>query len=125
MVLSAYFMWHASVLPIGWDGKTGGPGGGAFPFWLSAIMFFLAAGIILRSFWGQQNRSTWFFDPQTSGSVAMVVGALVVTVALIQWIGAYIALPLFLIRYLKIFGKHGWGLTVPLAICTPIFLFFF
>ena len=38
MLFSAYFMWHALVLPIGWNGKTGGPGGGAFPFWLSAIM---------------------------------------------------------------------------------------
>ena len=29
MALSLYFMWHATVLPIGWNGTTGGPGGGA------------------------------------------------------------------------------------------------
>ena len=46
MGLSVWFMWHATVLPIGWNGQTGGPGGGAFPFWLSAAMG-LAAGAIV------------------------------------------------------------------------------
>jgi len=47
MLMSAYFMWHATVLPIGWDPATG-PGGGAFPFWLSAGMFVCAAIVFVR-----------------------------------------------------------------------------
>ncbi|MCF6445063.1 tripartite tricarboxylate transporter TctB family protein [Nereida sp. MMG024] len=126
MALSAYFMWHATALPIGWNGMTGGPGGGAFPFWLSAIMFVMAGAIILRSF-GQARRDTGepFFDQDTLRSVVLVVIALVVTVALMPWAGAYIALPLFLFWYLKVFGNHGWTLTMILTIATPTFLFFF
>lgn len=125
MVLSAYFMWHASALPIGWNGMTGGPGGGAFPFWLSAVMFVVAGAIIVRSFRGTIEYDTAFFDTDTIRSVVLVVVSLVVTVALIPVVGAYIALPLFLLWYLKAFGKHGWTLTAILCICTPVFLFFF
>jgi hypothetical protein len=107
MALSAYFMWHASVLPIGWNGMTGGPGGGAFPFWLSAIMFVMGGTIILRSFRGQTDDTTPFFDPETMASVFLVVGSLVVTVALIPFVGSYIALPLFLLWYLRVYGKHS------------------
>lgn len=125
MLLSVYFMWHATVLPIGWNGMTGGPGGGAFPFWLSAIMLVTAGGILVRSLRGGTDYSGDFFDPETLQSVVSVIIALVVTIALIPWAGAYIALPLFLLWYLKIFGKHSWVLTASLTICTPLFLFFF
>jgi len=125
MGLSAYFMWHATELPIGWNGKTGGPGGGAFPFWLSAILFVAAGGIVLRSLRGNDDDGDTFFDQDTMRQVALVTIALVVTVALMPWAGAYVALPLFLFWYLKVFGKHGWTLTLILTIATPVFVFFF
>ena len=127
MLLSAYFMWHATVLPIGWNGMTGGPGGGAFPFWLSAIMLICAGGILVRSFRGKSRYSDngQFFDTETLFSVVSVVIALVVTIGMMPWVGAYIALPLFLFWYLKLFGRHGWLLTACLCIGTPLFLFFF
>lgn len=125
MALSAYFMWHATVLPIGWNGMTGGPGGGSFPFWLSAIMFICAGGILLRSLRGKSDYAGDFFDPDTLRSVVIVSIALVATIALMPVLGAYIALPLFLLWYVKIFGGHGWVLTLSLVIGTPVFLFFF
>ncbi|PWR03818.1 tripartite tricarboxylate transporter TctB family protein [Meridianimarinicoccus roseus] len=125
MVLSAYFMWHATALPIGWNGMTGGPGGGAFPFWLSAIMFVTAGAIIVRSFRIKFDNPDTFFDQETLRAVLVVIGSLVVTITLMPWAGAYIALPLFLLWYLKVFGKHGWTLTLLLTLGTPVFLFFF
>ncbi|TRD15319.1 tripartite tricarboxylate transporter TctB family protein [Palleronia caenipelagi] len=125
MALSAYFMWHASALPIGWNGMTGGPGGGAFPFWLSAIIFVTAGLIILRSFRRPKDTGEPFFDQDTLRSVVLVVLALIVTVALLPFVGAYIAIPLFLLWYLKVFGGHGWGLTAIITLATPVFLFFF
>jgi hypothetical protein len=124
MALSAYFMWHAMVLPIGWNGATGGPGGGAFPFWLSLVMALAAGGVLLRSFKPAAKASFWF-DSSMLRPILMVTASLVVTIALIPIAGAYIALPLFLLWYLKAFGGHGWVLTVSLVIATPVFLFFF
>ena len=125
MLMSLYFMWHARELPIGWTGETGGPGGGAFPFWLSMIMFACAGGILLRSFRDQYVSAQPFFDAETMSWVIAVTIALTITVGLMPWLGAYIALPLFMFWYLKIFGKHGWILTLLLSLGIPIFLFFF
>jgi putative tricarboxylic transport membrane protein len=124
MALSGYFMWHATVLPIGWNGQTGGPGGGAFPFWLSLVMALSAGGILLRSF--QPNAQASFrFDSTMLRPILMVVTVLIVTIALIPIAGAYIALPLFLFWYLRIYGGHGWMLCMSLTVLTPVFVFFF
>jgi hypothetical protein len=117
-------MWHSLVLPIGWNGRTGGPGGGAFPFWLSAVMGLCAMGIFARTFRGNA-RAGMFFDMSMLRPVLSVIVALVVCIALMPLVGTYIAIPLFLLWYLKIYGKHGWVLTLSLVIATPLFLFFF
>lgn len=124
MGLSLYFMWHATVLPIGWNGATGGPGGGAFPFWLSAIMLGCATGVFARSF-KSEGPSGPFFDRSMLRAVIMVSASLIITIALMPLVGAYVALPAFLVWYLRFFGGHGWVLTGLIAVGTPIFLFFF
>ena len=121
---SIYFMIHAVALPIGWEGETGGPGGGAFPFWLSLIMALCAGGVLVRSI-GEEDTGAPFFDPDTVRSVLAVAAALVATIALIPWAGAYVAITLFLIWYLRVFGGHSWVLTASLVLATPLFLFFF
>ena len=123
MGLSVYFMAYAVDLPIGWNGQTGGPGGGAFPFWLSLVMLLCAGGVFLRTL-GKQDSSR-FFDGQTIRSVLAVAVALLVTIALIPIAGAYVAIMLFLLWYLKVPGRHGWTLTAILTLATPVFLFFF
>ncbi|MCC1492062.1 tripartite tricarboxylate transporter TctB family protein [Cognatishimia sp. F0-27] len=124
MALSAYFMWHATVLPIGWEGETGGPGGGAFPFWLSLIMLLCAGGILARSF-AADAKASFFFDRTMLRPLLMVVASLVITIALIPIVGAYVAIVAFLFWYLRIYGGHGWTLTMSLTLATPVFLFFF
>jgi hypothetical protein len=123
MALSLYFMWHATVLPIGW--AQSGPGGGAFPFWLSAIMFAASTGILIRSLMHPERGAAAFFDLDMIRPLSAVVAALFVTILLIPLVGAYIALPLFLFWYLKIFGRHGWILTGIITVVTPVALFFF
>ncbi|MDU8912376.1 tripartite tricarboxylate transporter TctB family protein [Aestuariicoccus sp. MJ-SS9] len=125
MALSVYFMVHATALPIGWNGATGGPGGGAFPFWLSLIMLLAAGGILIRSFVSPGRSPDSFFDMSMLRSVLAVVVALVATIALIPVVGAYIAIPLFLFWYLRLYGGHGWVLTLSITLATPVFLFFF
>ncbi len=123
MGLSAYFMYYAVALPIGWV-EGSGPGGGAFPFWLSFIMFLASAGILIKSL-RTAAPSEPFFDPDMIGQVASVMAALVVAVALMPLLGTYIALPAFLIWYLKFYGRHGWVLTGSIVVGTLLVLFFF
>ena len=88
-------------------------------------MFVCAAGVLVRSLRGKSNYSGNFFDPETLSWVVSVTVALIVTVGLMPWLGTYIALPLFMLWYLNIFGRHSWLLTGSLCLGTPVFLFFF
>lgn len=122
MGLAAYFMWHATVLPILWvEGQ--GPGGGAFPFWLSAVMGLCATGIFVKSL--NSPNAQRFFYGGTIRAVISVTLALVVTIGLIHIVGIYVAVPLFMLWYLRFFGGHGWVLTGLLIVGTELFLFFF
>jgi len=125
MGLSLYFMWYAKALPIGWVAASG-PGGGAFPFWLSAIMLAASSLILLRSFISHPHEGEKFFPdadaiPQIAGAVALLVA----TIAVIPFIGTYPALIAFLFIYLKFFDQHGWMLIGILTLATPVVVFFF
>ena len=124
MALSLYFMWHATVLPIGWNGETGGPGGGAFPFWLSLVMFIAAGGVLAKTFYADAQASV-SFDMTMIRPVVSVITAIVLTIALMPLVGAYVALPLFLFWYLRIYGGHGWVLTLIITLTAPVAIFFF
>lgn len=124
MGLSIYFMWHATVLPIGWvEGE--GPGGGAFPFWLSALMLAASGAIFVRSLATGVRDTSTFFDMATIRSVVAVCIALILTVALTPFLGAYVTLPAFTFWYLRIFGRQGWMISIILTTAVPVFVFFF
>ena len=62
IVMAAFslsLMWKSTELPIGWI-EGSGPGGGAFPFWLSAGMLVCCIWIIIRWVWRRSppSRST-------------------------------------------------------------------
>jgi hypothetical protein len=126
-VFSLYLMWKSTELPIGWIPGEG-PGGGAFPFWLSAGMLICCVAVIVR--WIRRtsplSRSTEaFMTGQTLRMIALVAGSLTVMIGLIHIIGVYGAVPLFLIFYVRFLGGHRWLTTAVLALTTPVAMFFF
>ena len=126
-VFSLYLMWKSTELPIGWlPGE--GPGGGAFPFWLSLGMLVTCLWVILR--WiaraSPPSRSTEpYMTRPTVESFLLVAGALSVMIVLIHVIGVYGAVPLFVIFYIRFLGRHSWMTAGSLAVCTPVAAFFF
>ena len=124
IISSLYFMWHAVALPIGWNGIEGGPGGGAFPFWLSVIMLICSAIIFWRSSSGTKFQK-FSFDTSMIKPILLVSVSLLCTVGLISFIGAYIAIFLFLFWYLRVIGRHSIGLSLTIPVLTPILMFFF
>jgi hypothetical protein len=126
-VFSAYLMWMSAKLPIWWVPDRG-PGGGAFPFWLSLGMLICTVWIIVRWFrrTTPQSQSTEpFFDSRSLSLVLLVVIALVAMVGSIYWIGVYGALPLFFIFYMRFLGRHSWRSTMMLALSSPVVTFLF
>jgi putative tricarboxylic transport membrane protein len=126
-IFSAYLMWKSAELPIGWIPDEG-PGGGAFPFWLSAGMLLSALWILLRAIRRvtPQSQSTEpYFDSQSAVLIGLVIGALVLMIGSIHFVGVYGAIPLFFVFYMKIVGRHSWLQTTAFAIGAPIVTFFF
>ncbi|MEZ5908258.1 MAG: tripartite tricarboxylate transporter TctB family protein [Hyphomicrobiaceae bacterium] len=126
-LFSGYLMWKSAELPIGWI-KGEGPGGGMWPFWLSAIMLVSCIGILVN--WAR--RATWpsrsnelFFAPGVLGSVAPVAIALAVTIALFSFAGAYLALFAFLMFYLKVLGGYRFASSLLASLAIPVVTFFF
>jgi hypothetical protein len=120
-------MWKSTELPIGWIPNEG-PGGGAFPFWLSFGMLLCCLWMLVR--WVRRksppSRSTEpFMTPQVLKMFLLVAGSLTVMIGLIHVIGVYGAVPLFLIFYVRFLGGHSWAITGSLAFFTPIAAFFF
>jgi len=124
---SIYLMYKSIELPIGWI-EDEGPGGGAWPFWLSTIMLISCGGILYN--WFRKNgpiaaSTRTYIESHVLGDVAAVAGSLIVTVALFSFIGIYGALPLFLVFYLRFLGKHSWTLTATLSVMIPVVIFYF
>jgi hypothetical protein len=124
---SLYLMYKSTELPIGWI-RGEGPGGGAWPFWLSAIMLLSCVGIIVN--WVLRrgviaNSEETYIERSVLIDVGLVAVALIVTVGLFSFIGVYGALPLFLIFYLRFLGNHSWKLSLSFALLVPVVTFFF
>ena len=126
-IFSLYLMWKSTELPIGWI-PAEGPGGGAFPFWLSLGMLLCCLWMIGR--WvtrtSPPSRSTEpFMTPQTLKLFLLVAGSLAAMIGLIHIIGVYGAVPLFLIFYIRFLGRHSLAIAGSLAVSTPIAAFLF
>ncbi len=126
-LFSIYLMWKSAELPIGWE-KDRGPGGGAWPFWLAAVMLVCCVITVIRWFGHKtpESRSdAEYMDRDTRRINFITVGSLIVFLGLTHVIGMYFAMMLFLFFYIRFVGRHSWLLTIALAIGLPVFMFFF
>ncbi len=126
-VFSLYLMWKSAELPIGWIAGEG-PGGGAFPFWLSAGMLACCIVVIIRWFRRATppSRSTApYMDRRAFRLFLIGAGSLTVMIGSIHIIGVYGAIPLFLIFYMRFLGSHPWIMTAAVAASMPVVMFLF
>jgi len=52
-------------------------------------------------------------------------GSLTVMIGAIHFVGVYVSVPLFLLFYMRVLGRHSWALSAVTAIVTPVVIFFF
>ena len=126
-ILSIYMMWESTDLNIGYI-RGEGPGGGAWPFWLSAIM--LVSTVFIAINWARRTSPPSqsdepALDADGKRMLVFVGGGIIGFVALINIVSMYGAMLAFLIYYLKFLGRHTWRLTLTMSILLPIGFFFF
>ncbi len=126
-LFSIYLMWKSTELSIGYISGEG-PGGGAWPFWLSAIML-LCCVMIAFNWWRRTSPPSQSEEPFLDGygwrMIVLVGGGIVVFVGLINIVSLYGAIAIFLLYYMRYLGRHGWALCLAVALVTPVLFFFF
>jgi len=126
-LFSIYLMWKSTELDI-WYIRGEGPGGGAWPFWLSAVM--LVCTILIGINWMRRtsppSQSTEvFLDAYAVRMLALVAGGITVFIGLTTIISMYGAMFLFLIYYIRFLGRHAWSTTMAISIAVPVVFFYF
>ncbi len=136
---SIYLMWKSGEGPswdptvkrfanIGINIDNSGPGSGFWPFWLSVVMMVSAFAVLGNALLGKSELSRSRKPFLTHFGLRMMLsvgGALFGFILLIEFIGFYGAIPLFLFYYIYFLGRHSLALAMGIAVAVPVFCFFF
>ena len=116
MLLGGVVLFDAVRLGFGWG--PDGPRSGFFPFWLALIMV-LCCAVHHRSSCarrpGQELR-----QPGAARPVLKVLWPAVAAVALMHFVGLYVASALYMGFYMRWVGRHSWVTVVAIAVGVPI-----
>ena len=122
MLLGAIVLMDAVRLGFGWGAD--GPRSGFFPFWLALIMILACAAICVQVLANGEGKS--FVTREQLGPVLKVLWPATAAVALMHFIGLYVASALYMGFYMRWIGRHSWPtvLLVALSISLGSFLVF-
>ncbi len=122
--IALYTMYESTKLRIGWI-RGMGPGGGAFPFWVGAIMAGCSLIVIVRAV-VRGHTGTFFVNRYGMQTVGKAAALFVAAVAAIPLIGVYGATALLFVVYMRWLGKHRWLQTIAVSLLVPagFYLFF-
>lgn len=127
-LFSLSLMWGvwADGLNIGWVEERG-PGAGVWPFWLSFGMALTSLWTLWRWLKGttpESRNPDAYIDPESVGLVVTSFVALTVMIFLVNIVGTYIAVFLFLGFYMKVLGGHSWKTTLAMCFGAVVFIYF-
>lgn len=116
ILLGGIVLFDAVRLGFGWG--PDGPRSGFFPFWLALIMVVVCVAIIAQAVRRAENKS--FVSREQLGSVLKVLWPAVAAVALMHFVGLYVASALYMGFYMRWVGRHSWVTVVLIALGVSI-----
>ncbi len=104
---------------IGWGDE--GPRAGFFPFYVSLVVLFSCAVNLLTVLKTPDQKvfAEW-------GQLRQVISVLVPTiiyVALVPFLGMYVASALLIVFFMRWFGNYGWLTAVAVSVLVPVLTF--
>ncbi|MBM3530754.1 MAG: tripartite tricarboxylate transporter TctB family protein [Alphaproteobacteria bacterium] len=120
MALFALLVIYGSIQAgIGWGAE--GPKAGFFPFYVGIAILIASAVNFVRA--RGESSSELFADWGQLRQVLAVVVPTAVYVAVIPWIGLYVASLILIAFFMKRLGNYGWHQIAAIAIGLPLVAF--
>jgi hypothetical protein len=119
LLFAAIIIYGAWLAGINWGAE--GPRAGFFPFYVGLAI--LLSTLINLTHALTSDRKKLFADWDQLRQVLSVVIPAAVYVALVPWIGLYVASFLLIAVFMKWLGRYSWGLTLAVAIAVPVLAF--
>ncbi len=116
MLVGGIVVYDAVRLGIGWG--TDGPSSGFFPFWLGTGLIVTCGIIFLRAALGGVSGA--FASRAQLRSVLTVLAPATGAVALMGFVGLYVASGLYLTVSMRWLGRHGWPMVAMVALGVPL-----
>jgi putative tricarboxylic transport membrane protein len=111
----------AEAVRLGFRWGPDGPQSGFFPFWLAVILIGHSVAVIVRAV--RRHSTTPFATRAQMRSVLTVAAPAAAMVAVMQFVGLYVASALYLGFYVRRIGRHSWVTALGLAVFVPIAIF--
>ena len=108
-------------LGFGW--ASDGPQSGYFPFYIGVILVLVSLGTIAITLFGRDQRHGTFVERNQLRDVMKVLVPAAIFVALIGFIGIYVASALFIAVFMRWLGKFRWRTIAIVSLAVP-FCFF-
>jgi putative tricarboxylic transport membrane protein len=121
MALSCVVMWDSWGIGAKW--ASDGPQAGYFPFYIGLIMFIASLGTLVGAIVTKTPNLNTFVEKGQLMSVLSVLVPTAVFVALIPYLGLYVAGAIFIAFFMVAIGKYNILKAIPVAICVPLALF--
>jgi hypothetical protein len=121
LVFSLIVIGGSLRVGIGW--ASDGPRAGFFPFYCGLFVFIASAFNLVTAF-SEGSRGGLFAEWGQLGRVLSVVIPSAVYVALVPWVGIYVASVLLIVVFMRWIGHYGWAMAFAVSVPVMIATFF-
>jgi putative tricarboxylic transport membrane protein len=121
MALAGLVIWDSLRVGIGW--ADDGPKSGYFPFYIGVILLAASGSVFVGGLLRWRAKGESFAARSQLASVFAILWPMVVYVALIGFIGIYIASAVLITWFMLRHGKYRWVVTLPVAVAVPLLFF--
>ena len=114
MVLAVLVITDSLRVGIGW--ADDGPKAGYFPFYIGVLLFGSSAWVALTTLLKWRKLTESFVEREAFSGVLAVAWPSLIFVALIAFVGIYVASIILIAFFMKRHGKYGWALTAAVSV---------
>ena len=119
LAVGSVVMWDSYRIGAGWGAD--GPQSGYFPFYIGLLMNVASVANLLLAF-KLSSAESFVSKPQLKLVMAIFLPCLVY-VAVMQWLGLYVASFVFIAAFMRWQGKFGWLKSVLTSVIVVVVLF--